>query len=81
MWFPRGLDWEFGVSRCKLFHLEWINNELVLYSIGNYVQSLGMEHDVRWYEKKNAYMCMTRSLCFTAEIDTTLKINYILIKK
>ena len=23
-----GMDWEFGVSRCKLLHLEWINNEI-----------------------------------------------------
>ena len=23
-----GMDWEFGVSRCKLLHLEWINNEV-----------------------------------------------------
>ena len=32
-----GMDWEFGVSRCKLFHLEWISNEVLLYSTGNYV--------------------------------------------
>ena len=35
-----GLDWEFGVSRCKLLHLEWISNEVLLYSMGNYIQSL-----------------------------------------
>ena len=29
------LDWEFGVSRCKLLHLEWISNEILLYSTGN----------------------------------------------
>ena len=39
-----GMDWEFGVSRCKLLHLEWISNEILLYGIGNYVQSLVMEH-------------------------------------
>ena len=33
--------------RCKLFHLEWIGNEVLLYSIGNFVQSLVMEHDER----------------------------------
>ena len=38
-----GMDWEFGVSRCKLLHLEWISNETLLYSTGNYSQSL--EHD------------------------------------
>ena len=32
-----GMDWEFGVSRCKLLHLEWIINEILLYSSGNYI--------------------------------------------
>ena len=32
-----GMDWEFGVRRCKLLHLEWINNEVLLYSTGNYI--------------------------------------------
>ena len=31
-----GMDWEIGVSRCKLLHLEWISNEMLLYSTGNY---------------------------------------------
>ena len=29
-----GMDWEFGAGRCKLFHLEWISNEILLYSTG-----------------------------------------------
>ena len=41
----RGMDWEFEVSRCKLLHLEWISNEVLLYSTGNSIQSLGIEHD------------------------------------
>ena len=24
------MDWEFGISRCKLLHLEWISNEILL---------------------------------------------------
>uniref|UniRef100_A0A8D1A0R3 DUF1725 domain-containing protein n=1 Tax=Sus scrofa TaxID=9823 RepID=A0A8D1A0R3_PIG len=31
-----GMDWEFGVRRCKLC-LEWICNESLLYSTGNYI--------------------------------------------
>ena len=31
------MDWEFGVSRCKLLHIEWINNKVLLYGTGNYV--------------------------------------------
>ena len=32
-----GMDWKFGVSRCKLLHFEWIRNEILLYSTGNYI--------------------------------------------
>ena len=49
-----GMDWEFGVSRCKLLHLKWISNEILLYSTGNYIQSLVMEHDG---EKECVYVC------------------------
>ena len=42
-----GLDWEFGVNRCKRLHLEWISNEILLYSPGNYIQSLVIEGDRR----------------------------------
>ena len=34
----RGMDWAFGVTRCKLLHLEWINNKVLLYITGNYIQ-------------------------------------------
>ena len=39
-----GMEWNLGVSICKLLHLEWISNEILLYSTGNYIQSLVMEH-------------------------------------
>ena len=39
-----GMDREFGVSRCKLLHLEQISKEVLLYSTGNYNQSLGIDH-------------------------------------
>ena len=80
------MDQEFGVGRCKLFHLEWISNAVLLYSAGNYIQYLGIEHDGKQYQIKNIYMyvCMAGSLCCTAEIDTTLSISilyYTVIKK
>ena len=33
-----GMDWEFGISRCKLVYLELIKNKVLLYSTGNYIQ-------------------------------------------
>ena len=51
----RGMDWEFGVSRSKLLHLEWISKEVLLFRSGNYIQSLGIDHDGRKYEKNYIY--------------------------
>ena len=42
-----GMDWEFGVRRRKLLHLEWISSKVLLYSRGNYIQSLRIDHDGR----------------------------------
>ena len=36
---------EFGVGRCKLLHLEWLSNKVQVYSQGDLVQSLELEHD------------------------------------
>ena len=35
------MDREFGVSKCKLSHLEWIGNEVLLYSQGAISNLLG----------------------------------------
>ena len=51
-----GMDWKFGVSRCKLLHLKWISNEVLLYSTGNYIQSHVWRNITRWkiiWEKEN----------------------------
>ena len=40
-----GKDGEFGVGRCKVLHLEWMENEVLLQSTGNYIQSPGRDHD------------------------------------
>ena len=44
-------DWEFGVSRCKLLHIGWVNNKILLYSTGNYIQYLLINHNGKDYEK------------------------------
>ena len=33
-----GMEWEVGISRCKLLYIEWINNKVLLCSTGNYIQ-------------------------------------------
>ena len=47
-----GMDWEVEVSRCKLLHLERVNNKVLLCRIGNYIQSPGLDHDGKEYLKR-----------------------------
>ena len=93
----RGMDWGFGVSRCKLLHLEWINTSLlsllakVKCRMDKQVPTV--EHrelyPISWdrpgwkiiFKKQCTYICMTESLYCAAEIGTTLLINYTLILK
>ena len=62
------MEWEFGVSRCKLGSIEWLN-KVLLSSTGNYIQYPVIKHS-RKYMKKNIHR--TRSLCCTPETNTTL---------
>ena len=70
-----GKVWEFGISRCKLVYIGWINNKVLLYSTGNYIQYPVINHNGRENEKNiyiyiYIYIYMTESLCYTAEINT-----------
>ena len=49
-----GMEWEFGVIRCKLVYGDWIN-KVLLYSTGNYIQCSGINRNGKEY-KKNVYM-------------------------
>ena len=51
-WGWRGMDWEFGISRRKLLYIEWINNKVLLYSTGNYIQHPVINHNGK--EKRGA---------------------------
>ena len=31
-----GMEWEFGIGRYKLSHLEWLNHKILLYITRNY---------------------------------------------
>ena len=63
-----GMDRESGVSSCKLLHLEWISNEVLLCAPGTYIQSLGIEKDGRECETKNVYISAAGSLGCAAEL-------------
>ena len=65
-----GMDWEYGVSRCKLLYIDWINNNVLLQSTENYIQYPVINRNGKEYEKE--YMYTTESLCCAAEMNTTL---------
>ena len=50
---------EFGISRCKLLYIEWINNTVLLGNIGNYIQYPVINHHGKEYEKEYVYICIT----------------------
>ena len=76
LWLPRGRggrggkEREFGISRGKLLYIEWINNKVLLYSTGNYIQYPVTNHNGKEYQKQ--YMYITESLCCIVEMNTTL---------
>ena len=47
-----GLHWKFRISRCKLSYKEWINNEVLIDSIGNYIQYSVINQNGKEYEKE-----------------------------
>ena len=46
------MDWEFGISRCKLLYIDWIKNKVILYSTGNYIQYPVINHNGKEYERE-----------------------------
>ena len=58
-------------STSKLLHLEWINNKVLLYSTGNHTEYPVINHNGKEYKKRMS-LCITESLCCTAEIGTAL---------
>ena len=48
------MGWELGVNGCRLLPLEWISNEILLCSTGNYVWSLMIEQNNM--RQKKVYM-------------------------
>ena len=44
------IDWEFGISRCKLLLIRWINYKVLLHSTGNYIQYPVINHNGKEYE-------------------------------
>ena len=46
------MEWEFGLSRCKLLCLGWINSKVLVYSPGNNIQYPVIKHNAEEYEEE-----------------------------
>ena len=66
------MDRKFGISRCKLLQRERINSKVLLDSTGNYHQYPVINHNGKEYAREYICVSVTGSLCYTAEINTTL---------
>ena len=44
-----GMDWEGGVSRCRLLYMEGINSKVLLHSTENYIQYPVINHNENEY--------------------------------
>ena len=53
-WGREGTVWGFGISRCKLLNIQWINNKFLLYSTANCFQSAVINHEKNM--KNNVYV-------------------------
>ena len=53
-----GKDWEFGISGYKQVYIAWINNKILLYSTGNYIQYPVINHNEKYYEKEYVCVCV-----------------------
>ena len=51
-----GVHWESGVSRCKLFHKEWVNCKVPLYGSGNSIQGPVINHTGK--EAREGCVCL-----------------------
>ena len=58
-----GMEWEFGISRCELLYVRWINNKVLLYSTGNYTQYPLINHNGKEWKKRNKWPNYQETVC------------------
>ena len=52
-----GMDWEFGISRCKVLYIAWIN-KVHLYNTGNCIQYPVINHNGKEYKEECIYVIL-----------------------
>ena len=67
------MNWEFVTGICTLLYREWMVNRELLYSTGNSTQYFVITYMGNEAEKRvDQLVHITESLCYIAEINTTL---------
>ena len=61
-----GIDWEFGVSRCKLLYIGWTNNKVLLFNTGNYIKYFVINHNGKEYDKVSVQFSCFSSVQFSS---------------
>ena len=62
---------EFEINEHTLLYIKQINNKVLLYSTGNYIQYLVINYNGKEYEKE--YVCIMESLCYIPETNQHCK--------
>ena len=84
-----GMDWEFGMSGCKLLDVGWIINKVWLYSTGNYIQYPMINRNGKEYEKEHVcvHVCVRVCACvcvcenhFALQHKSALQITYVCVR-
>ena len=50
------MDWEFGISGCKLVYIEWVNNKVLLCRTRNSIPYPVINQNGMEYNKKRMYV-------------------------
>ena len=76
------MDREFGINRCKLLYIGWINSKVPLYSTGNYIWYPVIICKGKEYEKEYIYMYdWVALLCSKNQHNIVNPLNFNVIKK
>ena len=74
-----GLDCEFGVSRCKQLHIEWMDSNVLLHRELDSMSWDKLEWKRMW-KRRHVYVQLSHFTWCTAEINSALEIKYTSIK-
>ena len=62
------MDWEFGISRCKVLYIERINIKVLLYDMGDYIQYPVIIRNGKEYEEGCIYIYAYIYICIYMHI-------------